>query len=378
MSETDDLSSEQLPTLGDEVQASPTAEMLVQARQGKNLSQQDVADKLFLTVNYIKYIDDARFDKIPKPAYIRGYLRSYARVVGLVGDEVVNCFEEANGKTNVEADSLQKVTDEEVGPAKFTGPVAQTGFLGLAGIGLLIFLVSWLTSPEEESPEDRLGSAEQFIASSTEPISQDDIESIPQQMDAARIAADDRIAQPDSGSHSGLISDSLLKSSQRSVAGDSVAEPRPETAVAGSVTPVSAREDDEQIVQQRDFPDESTVVAEPFDAVGDESLPLVLAEKASIERYQEGGYTVISVRSFGEDHLQFTFVDECWLEVEDAGQDVIYADLHHAGDVVEIYGQAPFRILIGRAQSVILLFNDQPYSLVPHILNGTAKLVVGN
>lgn len=373
MSETDNPSPQQLPALADEVQPSPAAEMLVQARQGKNLSQQDVADKLFLTVNYIKYIDDGRFDKIPKPAYVRGYLKSYARVVGLSGDEVVKCFEATNEQANVESDLLRKVTDEEVGPVKFTGPVAQTGFLGLAGIGLLIFLVSWLTSLEEESPEDGLGVAGQFIANSTEPISQDEIESIAQQTDTAKIVAGDLAAQQDSG----LTSDSLLEASQQSVAGDS-SEPRPETAGSGSVTPVSAREDDEQIVPQRDSRDESTVATEPFDAVGDESLPLQPAREASVERYQEGEYNVISVRAFGEDHLRFTFVDECWLEVEDAKEDVIYADLHHASDVVEIYGQAPFKILIGRAQSVTLLFNDRPYSLVPHILNDTAQLVVGD
>ncbi len=97
-----------------------------------------------------------------------------------------------------------------------------------------------------------------------------------------------------------------------------------------------------------------------------------------VDRYQEGENIFIKVLANGGDHLRFTFADECWLEVEDAADDEIYGDLNHASDIVDIYGRAPFKILIGRAQSVTLMFNDRPVSLVPHILNDTAKLVVGN
>ena len=71
MSESDDMASEDLPLPPDELQPSAASEMLVQARQAKKLSQQDVADRLFLTVSYIRYIDEGRFDQIPEPAFTR-------------------------------------------------------------------------------------------------------------------------------------------------------------------------------------------------------------------------------------------------------------------------------------------------------------------
>ena len=365
MSETDDLASQPLQTACDEEQTSPVAEMLVRAREGKNLSQQDVADQLFLTVTYIKYIDEGRFDKIPKPAFTRGYLRSYARIVGVSGDEVVSCYEEANGKGDLASGSLHNVTEEEVGTARFTGPVAQTGVFGLVGAGLLIFLVWWLVPTEEEVSEGGLDVAEPFVATTPERDPQAAGESTsvgPADSDQALLAESGPAAEP-----------ILAPARQQAAVDEATAETPPETVIDGT-SPVSAQDDEEAAV----LVDDSLDVAEPLDAGDDEPIASESAREVSIERYQDGEYRVISVLADGEDHLKFTFVDECWLEVEDVEEFVVYADLNHAGDIVDIYGQAPFRILIGRAQSVTLLFNDQPFSLVPHILNDTAKLVVGN
>ena len=372
MSESDDLVSDQIASPTDEVQTSPVAEMLVRARQEKNLSQQDVADKLFLTVSYIKHIDEGRFDKIPKPAFTRGYLRSYARIVGVSGDDVVNCYDAANGRTEFEAASLRNVTEKEMGAARFTGPVAQTGFIGLVGIGLLIFLVSWLVPPDDQSSEDSTQPVQQIAGRSAEPASAAAVESIPGVIDAATIDEPAGVAaQP---------SESSPDNSTPPIVADDSTEAQPlETAVDGAGTPASAGEDDEQMVQiQDDSRDESSVVTEPLDVEGDESNAAESAREVSIERSQEGEFRVVSVLADGEDHLRFNFVDECWLEVADAEEYVVYADLNHASDIVDIYGQAPFKILIGRAQSVTLFFNDQPYSLVPHISNDTAKLVLGD
>jgi len=385
MSEIDDLASEQISTHTEQVPSSPVSDMLVNARQAKKLSQQEVADRLFLTVNYIKYIDEGLFEKIPKQAFTRGYLRSYARVVGVDGDEVVNCFEETGSKTDLEPGSLRNVTEEEVGPTKFTGPVAQTGLVGLAGVALVIFLVWWLTPPEEEMSVDSIETTEQFEASTIEPAPQSTIESIPVEMVDSFAAGADQTGQVDrqeSGSLS--VADGSTDTSQQNTIDDVLPEQPQQPAIEAEETPLSDRQDEDQSIHlaSEDGQDETSVQPESepaelgidHEAVSDE---LELAREVTVERFQEGEYSIIRVHANGEDHLRFTFIDECWLEVTDA-QDDVYADLNHAGDVVDIYGKTPFNILIGRAQAVTLLYNDQPFSLVPHISNDTAKLVVGN
>ncbi|MEX1237317.1 MAG: helix-turn-helix domain-containing protein, partial [Pseudomonadales bacterium] len=73
-------------------QVSAVSKLLIEAREAKGLSQKEVAEQLYLTVTFIRYIDEGAFDKIPKPAFIKGYLRSYARVVGLDGDAVIEAY----------------------------------------------------------------------------------------------------------------------------------------------------------------------------------------------------------------------------------------------------------------------------------------------
>jgi cytoskeleton protein RodZ len=350
MSESDDRASEGHPTLTGQVRASTVSSMLAEARKAKKLSRQQVADRLYLSVSYIENIDDGRFEEIPKPAFIRGYLRSYARIVGISGDEVVNCFEEMGRVTDVESDALRNVTEEEVGPAKFTGPVAQTGLFGLAGVGLLIFLVWWLIPLEEDVSMGGYEIEQQIDGSADQP---------------------DPLTVPDSE----MAGDLPIGLTQQGVTDESLTE-----MAVGSETALSVAEDHVPTgsTEEQSPGGASAPIALESEETGDRSAATESGMDVTIERYEDGEYRIINVAADGEDHLQFTFVDECWLEVEDARDNPIYMDLNHANDIVDIYAQAPFKILIGHAQSVTLQFNDQPVSLVPNISNDTAQLVVGN
>jgi cytoskeleton protein RodZ len=66
--------------------------MLRQKREELNKSQLDVAQELHLTEEKIAALESERFDRLPSLLYIRGYLRSYANLLGLPADIVVNKF----------------------------------------------------------------------------------------------------------------------------------------------------------------------------------------------------------------------------------------------------------------------------------------------
>ena len=72
------------------------------------------------------------------------------------------------------------------------------------------------------------------------------------------------------------------------------------------------------------------------------------------------------VEAEGSDVLLITFVGECWIEVSDSFENLIYRDLRDAGNVLEIIGTAPFNVLLG----------DAPY--VKMTLNGTVVDASGN
>jgi len=65
---------------------------LKKTREELRLSRDEVAHHLHLDVKVVNALEDDDFDKLPSPAYICGYLRSYARILKLPEDDVVNSY----------------------------------------------------------------------------------------------------------------------------------------------------------------------------------------------------------------------------------------------------------------------------------------------
>lgn len=65
---------------------------LRQARERLGLSCEQVAEKLNLLVSQVNALEADRYDKLSGDTFVRGYLRSYARLVKLDGDELVYAY----------------------------------------------------------------------------------------------------------------------------------------------------------------------------------------------------------------------------------------------------------------------------------------------
>lgn len=67
--------------------------LLRERREQQGLTQQDVAASLNLRVAAIEALEAERFDLLPPRTFVRGYLRAYAKLVGLAEAEVLAAFE---------------------------------------------------------------------------------------------------------------------------------------------------------------------------------------------------------------------------------------------------------------------------------------------
>jgi cytoskeletal protein RodZ len=67
---------------------------LRQARQRRGLGLADVEHATHIRVRYLGALEDERFDVLPGPAYVRGFLRTYAEFLGLDGTLLVDEFNE--------------------------------------------------------------------------------------------------------------------------------------------------------------------------------------------------------------------------------------------------------------------------------------------
>jgi len=317
------------------------SQVLREARESLGFSQHQVAQELYLTPNYIRLIDSDEIDKIPKQAFVRGYLRSYAKMVKVDDNDVVARYEISQGVTPRQVQALG-VPREALNSAHFTGPVFKTGILGLVGLVVIIALV-WSSSSLEDEPEVVVTSAGSSVVGATSGVLEETEPYGAPVTEAATNAAIDALNNTEN---------------------DTQASPQTATQPSASSLTLTAA-DEKSILDNRP---ESASTSEI-------TAPTVTPKQISIQRLDG----VVQVMANGQDELRFLFTDECWVEIEDGNGDSIYGDLNRAGDELVVAGIAPFEVLFGKAPAVTLEFNGKPIDLGPHTTAvDTAKVKVGN
>lgn len=63
---------------------------LREARQRQNLDFPELEERTKIRPKYLRALEDERFDLLPAPTYVRGFLRSYAEALGLDGQPFVD------------------------------------------------------------------------------------------------------------------------------------------------------------------------------------------------------------------------------------------------------------------------------------------------
>ena len=91
---TSDRSNSQPPpwTNGAEGDAASFGTWLRTQREVRSITLREIADHTKITVRYLEALEGDDFDQLPGPVFTKGFLREYARYVGLEPDEVVNSY----------------------------------------------------------------------------------------------------------------------------------------------------------------------------------------------------------------------------------------------------------------------------------------------
>lgn len=70
--------------------------LLRRARERRGLSMQDVARVTRISDKWLPALEEARLDHLPAPVFVSGYVRSYARVVGLDEGDLLDRYHALN------------------------------------------------------------------------------------------------------------------------------------------------------------------------------------------------------------------------------------------------------------------------------------------
>lgn len=77
-------------------------------REHRDVPLRSIADATKISIRYLQALEDDRYDVLPAPVFARGFLREYAKYVGLDADEVVTYYMSAlgdSGSTHPDAEA---------------------------------------------------------------------------------------------------------------------------------------------------------------------------------------------------------------------------------------------------------------------------------
>ncbi|UWN51246.1 Cytoskeleton protein RodZ [Alcanivorax sp. ALC70] len=95
-------------------------ERLRRAREEQGLSQDEVSKHLRLSLSYLRALEEDDYDRLPEPPFIKGYLRNYARFLGLPAEELARRFQQ-------EVDAQHSAEDQRDQEALEDTPGARNG-----------------------------------------------------------------------------------------------------------------------------------------------------------------------------------------------------------------------------------------------------------
>ena len=67
-------------------------------RELRGVPLEEIAAVTKVHIRFLEALENSEFDQLPGEVFIKGYIRSYARVIGLDSEEMVTAYEENFGK----------------------------------------------------------------------------------------------------------------------------------------------------------------------------------------------------------------------------------------------------------------------------------------
>jgi cytoskeletal protein RodZ len=122
-------------------------------RELREISLREIADVTKISIRYLEALEQDRFDVLPAPVFAKGFLREYARYVGLDPDEVVNSY--LTAQATVEPEEIPEVrgSQQAHGRLERTSGLLLTGAV-VALLGIVGGLAYFLEQSQEEAEPD--------------------------------------------------------------------------------------------------------------------------------------------------------------------------------------------------------------------------------
>ena len=313
------------------------------ARIENGMSIEDVAARMHLSVGILKAIEENNFDDITAPIFVKGYLRSYARIVSLGEDEMIHQY------LNYYSDEDPPISPTNHLPPELSPDDARikwTTFLVV--VGLLGFLTFWWWNQYQAKPD--------VVSLDTK---QTDSMQLPEATSDTVIGENQVV---DDASVVGEIDVSLLVADE-----PTVADPVVETKTQEPVNLEQAEPEISDLAQEEMFQEMIQEEVAQAQEVGATNLEALARE---VSRIAPMG---------GTEQLDIVIHADTWVDIKDANGHQLVYELLRADQEVNLIGSAPFSVFLGNAHGVNLIFNNETIDISRRIRDdNTARVKIGS
>lgn len=161
--------------------------LLKAAREQKQWSQKEVASQLNLRLSLIESMETDQYEASVLPTFIRGYLRSYARLLKISEQQVLAAYERHHGNQSIEPRAMHSFsnrTEKEATESRF---MLLTYLVGAILLGLLVlwwWQTHWLTDDTNAAVSEHVSAPlemETAVEPEATPASVTDAQLVPEQ-----------------------------------------------------------------------------------------------------------------------------------------------------------------------------------------------------
>ncbi|MDH1126549.1 cytoskeleton protein RodZ [Enterobacter sp. GD03975] len=319
----------------DQNAALSTGVRLRNAREQLGLSQQAVAERLCLKVSTVRDIEEDKAPADLASTFLRGYIRSYAKLVHIPEDELLPMMEK---QAPVRAAKVAPMQSFSLGKRR----KKRDGWL-MSFTWLVLFVVvgltgAWWWQNHKAQQEEITTMADQ---SSAELNQSNGAQSVPLSTEGASTSSE----------------------TQTAAANAPATEAAPAPEATANTAPATQAQDQNAVVSPSQANDDTAPAATAQADNTAASLPTDPAGTAA--------------PAVDPNALVMNFTADCWLEVTDATGKKLFSGLQRKDGTLNLTGQAPYKLKIGAPAAVQIQYQGKPVDLSRFIrTNQVARLTV--
>ena len=380
-------------------------QVFIDGREALGITQEQAADSLNLSVRAIKAIESDDANSLPDIVYVNGYIRSYAKLLGIASQPLIDAWRAQHAMPADEAAQLNTSPDGSKVDAVNVRPM-KMGRWALIALGLSAVFVYFVAFTDDaatpQSPQEIAS-----VSSAGEPSGLGPQADVGEDLDeqtradgagAVSVELDSAVAETaaDEPSVTDTEVDGVLEVGAASEDAPSIGSVA-QQAVIEDRTQESTQETTKETTQEKTDVSPQDLVAETVAEEGnlevaadevvaieagsqapDEEVAQIDADvsQAEPEREVAKAFALPRLTEFGDNTIDLTFSEDCWFEIRTIDGELLYADLGRTGQSRRYIGAAPFRIKLGFSPGAALAYNGEPIDLAPYTRQEVARVLL--